>query len=108
MGLCEIEPLKRSEIVSGNSLPDDRLVLVARPDSEPLVLDVGAAASLAYYLRFYCEYHLSEGPAKFGTPYSGTALFDFNVPILEFAPLLVLLFVLMVGRFGMGLVRPAN
>lgn len=67
-----------------------------------------AVTSLAYYLRFYCEYHLSEGPAKFGTPYSGTALFDFNVPILEFAPLLVLLFVLMVGRFGMGLVRPAN
>ena len=67
-----------------------------------------AVASLAYYLRFYCEYHLSGGPAKFGTPFSGTALFDFNVPILEFAPLLVLLFVLMLGRIGMGVVRPAN
>ena len=64
-----------------------------------------AVTSLAYYLRFYCEYHLAGSPGKYGTPFSGTALFDFNVPILEFAPLLVLLFVLMLGRIGMGFVR---
>ncbi len=69
-----------------------------------------AVTSLAYYLRFYCEYHLAgdpNGPGKFGTPFSGTALFDFNVPVLEFAPLLVLLVVLMLGRIGMGLRRPS-
>jgi len=64
-----------------------------------------AVTSLAYYLRFYCEYHLSSGQGKYGTPFKGTALFDFNVPILEFAPLLVLLFVLMLGRMGRGFVR---
>ncbi len=65
-----------------------------------------AVASLAYYLRFYCEYHFTDSAGKFGTPFSGTALFDFNVPILEFAPLLVLLFVFMLGRTAIGVKRP--
>jgi hypothetical protein len=70
-----------------------------------------AVTSLAYYLRFYCEYHLTgqpDDPGKFGTPFSGTALFDFNVPILEFAPLLVLLVLFMLVRVAMGSARSGN
>jgi hypothetical protein len=70
-----------------------------------------AVTALAYYLRFYCEYHLTgqpDDPGKFGTPFSGTALFDFNVPILEFAPLLVLLVLFMLVRVAMGSARSGN
>ena len=59
-----------------------------------------AFTSLAYYLRFYCEYHLTGGEGKFGTPYAGTALFDFVVPILEFAPLLLMLMLVMLVRIS--------
>jgi len=64
-----------------------------------------AVTSLAYYLRFYCEYHLAGNSGKYGTPFAGTALFDFNVPLLEFAPLLILLVVLMLWRIGAGINR---
>ena len=56
---------------------------------------VGVAA-MAYYLRFYFEYHgLVENGEKglMGTPYAGTAFFDFIFPVLEFAPILLALFV---------------
>jgi hypothetical protein len=67
-----------------------------------------AVTSLAYYLRFYCEYHLTEGGPKYGTPFAGTALFDFVVPVLEFAPLLVLLLAMMLGRAAISVLHPAE
>ena len=57
-----------------------------------------ALIAMAYYLRFYCEYHLLESNRQafedqyWQTPYWGTAMFDFIVPILEFGPFLILLF----------------
>ena len=56
---------------------------------------VGVAA-MAYYLRFYFEYHglVENGETGLmGTPYAGTAFFDFIFPVLEFAPILLALFV---------------
>ncbi len=67
-----------------------------------------SVVSLAYYLRFYCEYHLSGTGGKFGTAYRGTALFDFVVPILEFAPLLLLLVTIALVRTARTIGRPAD
>ena len=53
---------------------------------------VVAIVAMAYYLRFYFEYHGvvdSEESGLLGTPYSGTEFFDFIFPVLEFAPILV-------------------
>lgn len=51
-----------------------------------------AVVAMAYYLRFYFEYHGIVGPEEtglLGTPYAGTAFFDFIFPVLEFAPILL-------------------
>lgn len=51
-----------------------------------------AVVAMAYYLRFYFEYHGMVGPEEtglLGTPYAGTAFFDFIFPVLEFAPILI-------------------
>jgi hypothetical protein len=52
-----------------------------------------AGVAIAYYLRFFFEYHFhfSQGPVA-GTPYYGTQFFDYVVPFVEFGPLLLLLF----------------
>jgi len=58
---------------------------------------------MAYYLRFYFEYHGIVAPTEiglFGTPYAGTAFFDFILPVLEFAPIIVALFLTWVTGFG--------
>ncbi len=80
-----------------------------------------AIVTMAYYLRFYFEYHgvfdpnapgllwgmafylqfllqhygvvTLNGPGLVGTPYAGTAFFDFIFPVLEFAPILLALLV---------------
>ena len=57
---------------------------------------VMAVIAMAYYLRFYFEYHGMVTPDQsglMGTPYAGTAFFDFIFPVLEFAPILLALFV---------------
>ena len=56
---------------------------------------VVSVVAMAYYLRFYYEYHGMVGPEEnglLGTPYAGTAFFDFIFPVLEFAPILLALF----------------
>ena len=61
---------------------------------------------MAYYLRFYFEYHfLPSNRAAweeqyFETSHWGTALFDFYIPVLEFAPFLVLLLATWAMRKG--------
>lgn len=55
---------------------------------------VVAVVVMAYYLRFYFEYHGVVGPKEtglLGTPYAGTAFFDFIFPVLEFGPVLLAL-----------------
>ncbi len=57
---------------------------------------VVAIVSMAYYLRFFFEYHFmvaADEPGLMGTPYAGTAFFDFIFPVLEFAPILLALLV---------------
>ena len=66
-----------------------------------------AVVSLAYYLRFYFDYHGAPEPGTtglMGTPYASTAFFDFIFPVLEFAPILILLTVtwLLRGLFNFG------
>ena len=56
---------------------------------------VVSVVAMAYYLRFYFEYHGTVGPNEsglYGTPYAGTAFFDFIFPVVEFAPILLALF----------------
>ena len=56
---------------------------------------VVSVVAMAYYLRFYYEYHGVAGAGEsglLGTPYAGTAFFDFIFPVLEFAPILLALF----------------
>ena len=60
-----------------------------------------AVVAMAYYLRFYFEYHgivASDQPGLLGTPYAGTAFFDFIFPVLEFAPILLGLLLSWIGR----------
>ena len=49
-----------------------------------------AGAVMAYYLRFYFEYHFT-GHDVLGTGLQGTAFFDFVIPWLEFGPILLAL-----------------
>ena len=56
---------------------------------------VVSVVAMVYYLRFFFEYHGVVGPEDnglLGTPYAGTAFFDFIFPVLEFAPILLALF----------------
>ena len=65
---------------------------------------VVAIVTMAYYLRFYYEYHgtvTPNEPGLMGTPYAGTAFFDFIFPVLEFAPILLALLVSSSVRFLM-------
>jgi len=60
---------------------------------------------MAYYLRFFFEYHGTVGPEEtglLGTPYAGTAFFDFIFPVLEFGPILLALFLSRVFNFWGG------
>ncbi len=61
-----------------------------------------APVAMAYYLRFYFEYHGAVdggAPGLMGTPYGGTAFFDYIFPVLEFAPILLGLLITSTAAF---------
>lgn len=59
-----------------------------------------AVTVMAYYLRFWCDIHLNQSDGFMGTPYAGTAFFDFVMPVVEFLPVLLLLLAGVVWRKG--------
>lgn len=62
---------------------------------------VVSVVAMAYYLRFFFEYHGIVGPDQpglIGTPYAGTAFFDYIFPVLEFGPILLALFLSWIMR----------